>query len=90
MLSLYIRRVPVPDERYDWLCAHWKPPSTIPAYLSVVDIAGLVKGAHEGQVSTSVSECEDSVCVLGCVYYICVATLYAGTRQCILIQHQCL
>lgn len=42
-------RVPVPDERYDWLCAHWKPPSTIPAYLSVVDIAGLVKGAHEGQ-----------------------------------------
>lgn len=54
-LSIYIRRVPVPDERYDWLCAHWKPPSTIPAYLSVVDIAGLVKGAHEGQVSTCVS-----------------------------------
>ena len=51
MFSVYIRRVPVPDNRYDWLCAHWKPPSTIPAYLSVVDIAGLVKGAHEGQVS---------------------------------------
>lgn len=60
MFSLYIGRVPVPDERYDWLCAHWKPPSTIPAYLSVVDIAGLVKGAHEGQVSACmcVSDCE--------------------------------
>ena len=45
------RRVPVPDSRYDWLCEFWKPPSTIPAYLHVVDIAGLVKGAHEGQVS---------------------------------------
>ena len=31
----------------------------MPAYLSVVDIAGLVKGAHEGQVSVYVSECED-------------------------------
>ncbi len=46
-----LRRVPVPDSRYDWLCDHWKPASTIPAYLHVVDIAGLVKGAHEGQVS---------------------------------------
>ncbi len=34
-----------------WLCDHWKPASTIPAYLHVVDIDGLVKGAHEGQVS---------------------------------------
>ncbi len=49
-LSLCARRVPVPDERYDWLCEHWKPPSCVPAHLSVVDIAGLVKGAHEGQV----------------------------------------
>lgn len=49
-VCLSLRRVPVPDSRYDWLCEHWKPPSTVPAYLSVVDIAGLVKGAHEGQV----------------------------------------
>ena len=40
----------MPDARYDWLCEHWKPASQVPAYLHVVDIAGLVKGAHEGQV----------------------------------------
>ena len=40
----------VPDARYNWLCEHWKPASQVPAYLHVVDIAGLVKGAHEGQV----------------------------------------
>ncbi|CAI8004194.1 Obg-like ATPase 1 [Geodia barretti] len=42
-------KVAVPDSRYDFLCEHWKPPSCVPAYLHVVDIAGLVKGAHEGQ-----------------------------------------
>jgi len=42
-------RCPVPDERYDWLCDHWKPASKVPAFLNVVDIAGLVKGAAEGQ-----------------------------------------
>ena len=34
------------------LCAHpdlWKSPSRIPSYLNVTDIAGLVKGASEGQ-----------------------------------------
>uniref|UniRef100_A0A2I3T779 Obg-like ATPase 1 n=1 Tax=Pan troglodytes TaxID=9598 RepID=A0A2I3T779_PANTR len=36
-------RVPVPDERFDFLS------SKIPAFLNVVDIAGLVKGAHNGQ-----------------------------------------
>jgi obg-like ATPase 1 len=41
-------RVPVPDERFDWLCEYHKPPSRVPAFLNVVDIAGLVKGAHEG------------------------------------------
>ena len=48
--SLPLRRVAVPDTRYDWLCEHWKPPSCVPAYLHVVDIAGLVQGAHEGKV----------------------------------------
>ena len=37
-------RCPVPDERHDWLCDHWKPASKVPAFLNVVDIAGLVKG----------------------------------------------
>ncbi|XP_035777292.1 obg-like ATPase 1 [Anopheles albimanus] len=42
-------RVPVPDARYDYLCEYHKPASKVPAYLNVVDIAGLVKGAAEGQ-----------------------------------------
>jgi obg-like ATPase 1 len=42
-------RVAVPDERYDYLCEAHKPASRVPAFLNVVDIAGLVKGAHEGQ-----------------------------------------
>uniref|UniRef100_A0A7S3C3C8 Obg-like ATPase 1 n=1 Tax=Prasinoderma singulare TaxID=676789 RepID=A0A7S3C3C8_9VIRI len=41
-------RCPVPDERFDYLCDKWKPPSKIPAYLHITDIAGLVKGAAEG------------------------------------------
>ncbi|XP_038870244.1 obg-like ATPase 1 [Salvelinus namaycush] len=42
-------RVPIPDERYDFLCQFHKPVSKLPAFLNVVDIAGLVKGAHAGQ-----------------------------------------
>lgn len=42
-------RVPVPDERFDYLCNFHKPASKVPAFLNVVDIAGLVKGASEGQ-----------------------------------------
>jgi GTP-binding protein YchF len=41
-------RCPVPDERYDFLCSIWNPPSTQPAYLHVTDIAGLIRGASEG------------------------------------------
>ena len=41
-------RCAVPDERYDFLCNMWKPPSEYPAYLHVTDIAGLVRGAAEG------------------------------------------
>ena len=40
-------RCPVPDERYDWLCDHWKPASKVPAFLNIVDIAGLVKGTQD-------------------------------------------
>lgn len=42
-------RVPVPDERFDWLVEHHKPASKVPAFLNITDIAGLVKGASEGQ-----------------------------------------
>merc|ERR1712110_865811 len=42
-------RVAVPDYRFDMLCKDHKPASKVPAYLNVVDISGLVKGANEGQ-----------------------------------------
>jgi len=41
-------RVALPDERFEWLVDHWKPGSSVSAFLHVWDIAGLVKGAHEG------------------------------------------
>jgi len=43
-----VSRVNVPDERFDWLCEHYKTNSKVPANLQVTDIAGLVKGAAEG------------------------------------------
>lgn len=42
-------RVEVPDERFDWLCEQFQPPSRVPAFLHIVDIAGLVRGASEGE-----------------------------------------
>eukprot|EP00252_Welwitschia_mirabilis_P004747 TRINITY_DN15041_c0_g1_i1.p1 TRINITY_DN15041_c0_g1~~TRINITY_DN15041_c0_g1_i1.p1 ORF type:complete len:395 (-),score=84.98 TRINITY_DN15041_c0_g1_i1:473-1657(-) len=42
-------RVNVPDERFQWLCNLYKPKSEVSAFLEVHDIAGLVRGAHEGQ-----------------------------------------
>ncbi|BES95998.1 GTP-Hypothetical protein protein [Nesidiocoris tenuis] len=42
-------KVPVPDTRWEYLCDYYKPLSKVPAFLNVVDIAGLVKGASEGQ-----------------------------------------
>jgi obg-like ATPase 1 len=41
-------RVLVPDERYDWLCQHYKPKSEVPAHLTIYDIAGLTRGASTG------------------------------------------
>lgn len=38
----------VPDSRFDWLCDLYKT-VRIPAYLTVIDIAGLVKGASNGE-----------------------------------------
>jgi len=42
-------RVAVPDERFDFLVNYHKPASSVPAFLQITDIAGLVKGASEGQ-----------------------------------------
>jgi hypothetical protein len=39
----------VPDERYNFLCDLWRPPSMYPAYLHITDIAGLIRGASEGE-----------------------------------------
>ncbi|THH21581.1 hypothetical protein EUX98_g8360 [Antrodiella citrinella] len=41
-------RIPVPDERFDWLCATYKPSSRVPAALTTIDIAGLTAGASTG------------------------------------------
>eukprot|EP00758_Cryptobia_borreli_P017884 Tbor_TRINITY_DN6231_c7_g1::TRINITY_DN6231_c7_g1_i1::g.1738::m.1738/K19788/OLA1; obg-like ATPase 1 len=41
-------RCAVPDDRYDFLCELWQPPSRYPAYLQIWDIAGLIRGASEG------------------------------------------
>lgn len=38
----------VPDDRFDWLCEHYKPASKVPANLTVYDIAGLTRGASTG------------------------------------------
>ncbi|KAL8272235.1 hypothetical protein Esti_003829 [Eimeria stiedai] len=42
-------RMNVPDDRFKWLCGHFKPKSEVSATLSIFDIAGLVPGAHRGE-----------------------------------------
>merc|ERR1711948_240414 len=44
-----VAKVEVPDNRNLSLTDHWKPKSKVPASLQIVDIAGLVSGASEGQ-----------------------------------------
>ncbi|MCV2423770.1 redox-regulated ATPase YchF, partial [Paucibacter sp. DJ4R-1] len=41
-------RIPVPDERFKWLCELYKPASQVPAFLTCIDIAGLTAGASTG------------------------------------------
>ncbi|KAL5486278.1 hypothetical protein ACEPAI_7324 [Sanghuangporus weigelae] len=41
-------RIPVPDPRFDWLCNLYKPASKVPAFLTIIDIAGLTAGASTG------------------------------------------
>ena len=40
--------VPIPDPRFEHLCTVFSPKKRHPATLSIIDIAGLVKGASEG------------------------------------------
>ena len=44
-----LARVPVPDERFDHLVSIFNPLSVVPAHLTIMDIAGLVKGASTGK-----------------------------------------
>jgi len=44
-----VAKVPVPDKRFKFLCDTYKPKSEVQAVLTVTDIAGLVRGASEGQ-----------------------------------------
>ncbi|KNC53504.1 GTP-binding protein YchF [Thecamonas trahens ATCC 50062] len=41
-------RIPVPDADWEWLCEKFQPGSRVPAFLTIFDIAGLVRGAAEG------------------------------------------
>ncbi len=43
-----VAMVPVPDQRFNWLCQKYKPKSEVPPTITITDIAGLVKGASEG------------------------------------------
>lgn len=43
-----VARVPVPDERFDWLCANVHHNGEVPACLTIYDIAGLIQGASTG------------------------------------------
>ena len=42
-------RVIVPSPRFDVLAEKYKPKSEVPAFLTIYDIAGLTKGAAEGE-----------------------------------------
>ncbi|PHJ22860.1 gtp-binding protein, partial [Cystoisospora suis] len=42
-------RMNVPDDRFKWLCQHFRPKSEVSATLAIFDIAGLVPGAHKGE-----------------------------------------
>jgi obg-like ATPase 1 len=44
-----VAMVPVPDQRFRWLCEKYRPASEVPPVITITDIAGLVRGAHEGQ-----------------------------------------
>ena len=63
--------VTVPDSRLDWLAAMSKSEKVVPASIELVDIAGLVKGASQGeglgnQFLTHIREVDAIVQVVRC------------------------
>ena len=63
--------VAVPDSRLDWLSEFYQPKKTTPAVVEFVDIAGLVKGASQGQglgnkFLANIRECDAIVHVVRC------------------------
>src|SRR3546814_571441 len=44
-----VANIPVPDQRFRWLCDKYRPASEVAPVITVKDSAGLVRGAHEGQ-----------------------------------------
>ncbi len=44
-----IAKVPVPDQRLNLLSEVLRPQKTLPAQIEFIDIAGLVRGAHQGR-----------------------------------------
>lgn len=44
-----LAKIFVPDVRFEKLCEMYKPKSKVPATLSITDIAGLVRGASNGE-----------------------------------------
>ena len=66
-----VGEVAVPDERLDKVARIGKSATTVPARMSFVDIAGLVKGASKGeglgnQFLANIRECDAVVYVLRC------------------------
>jgi GTP-binding protein YchF len=63
--------VPVPDPRFDALCAVVEPDSSVPASVDFVDIAGLVRGASKGEGKgnaflSNIRECDAIAHVVRC------------------------
>lgn len=63
--------VAVPDSRLDWLSDFYKPKKTTPAVVEFLDIAGLVKGASNGEglgnkFLANIRECAAIVHVVRC------------------------
>ena len=63
--------VAVPDERLDRLCEMYSPEKRTPATVEFVDIAGLVKGASQGEglgnkFLSHIRECDAIVHVVRC------------------------
>jgi len=48
-ISPNLSKVPVPDPRLDKLAALINPQKVFPAFIEVVDVAGLIRGAHRGE-----------------------------------------